>query len=348
MKFVVSTSTISVGCTFIDWSLHWLAGKTQNFLIERNKWYDLTPNPLTNSVNAHSHEKNHPAGLEGTRSQLENFDSSMFVSDDILSMYPTPSRYADSLPLLGISARDLHNPQTRAQFVDHYKRNYVQMLEYLYSKNAHVILVAVDPIAVGVQWSNRGQTSLLAPAETKFSITQLDVAKEVLDIYCPNWLNGIDSNEIWDVREQIALNLRPFGTELILPGLTLPFPYLWINCLDFWFDPASTMQKIFQFVELEIDSQRYTQWLPVMQEWKKIHHNEMAFWWALPQIVRSIINGHWYVLPELTLFQEAVIQHCLIYQHNKNLKTWQLVKFPSNTRDLTVLLEPNHHCLSID
>ena len=57
-------------------------------------------------------------------------------------------------------------------------------------------------------------------------------------------------------------------------------------------------------------------------------------------------NDYDYALPRLTLKQESIIQHCLIYWHNLNLKTWGLTHFPNNARLLHQLLEPNIHTVT--
>ena len=43
----------------------------------------------------------------------------------------------------------------------------------------------------------------------------------------------------------------------------------------------------------------------------------------------------------LDIVRESTIQHVLIYKHGLTLKSWGLEKFPNNTQDLHLLLEPN-------
>lgn len=76
-----------------------------------------------------------------------------------------------------------------------------------------------------------------------------------------------------------------------------------------------------------------------------MQNDALKFYRSLSHIVECIVQGGYYELPALSLEQEAIIQHCLIYQHNLNIKTWQLEKFPSNTIRLHQLLEPNSHSL---
>jgi len=77
-------------------------------------------------------------------------------------------------------------------------------------------------------------------------------------------------------------------------------------------------------------------------DWQKKQLDLLDFCYNQPHIVDAIVNNLYYEI-DLTFDQEIIIQHCLIYQHGLNLKTWQLEKFPNNTQDLHKLLEPNIH-----
>jgi hypothetical protein len=84
-KIVCSLSTFNVGCTFIDWSIHFLAGKDQYYSFEKQTWIPLVSNPLT-EYNAHRHNRNHPIGLENVISTMQQANN---LSDDgLYSMYP--------------------------------------------------------------------------------------------------------------------------------------------------------------------------------------------------------------------------------------------------------------------
>ena len=65
-KIVCSISTLSIGCTFVDWSIHFLAGKDQYYSFELQQWIPLVSNPLTD-CNAHGHDRNHPGGIENLK-----------------------------------------------------------------------------------------------------------------------------------------------------------------------------------------------------------------------------------------------------------------------------------------
>ena len=96
-----------------------------------------------------------------------------------------------------------------------------------------------------------------------------------------------------------------------------------------------------------MDPQRFNQWLPIYQQWASRQLKILDFCHEVSHIIDSIVNNWDYQLGDLSFEQEVVIQHYLIYKHNLNLKTWQLEKFPSNTKDLHKLLETNTHSVPV-
>ena len=55
-KLICCTSNRSVGCTFLDWSIHFLSGQNKFFNVDQRAWIDLAKNPL-DTLNAHGHKK---------------------------------------------------------------------------------------------------------------------------------------------------------------------------------------------------------------------------------------------------------------------------------------------------
>ena len=148
--------------------------------------------------------------------------------------------------------------------------------------------------------------------------------------------------DIWDQRERMALNIRPFEVGPY-HHLVLPFEHHWVNCQDLWFDTERCVLNIMRWLGHTVNQDRLILWLRLMPTWQKIHNDSLHFYRQLPQIISCIVDGYRFPIPDLTLDQEAIIQHCLIYQHNLNFKTWQLEKFPNDTQQLHQLLEPNIH-----
>ena len=152
-------------------------------------------------------------------------------------------------------------------------------------------------------------------------------------------------DNVWDLREQMALNLRPFDLSRIEFVPDQHLSYLWINSIDLWTRTPQVIEKIMKYLQLPVGKEQWDQWLPVCLNWQKIQLDILEFCFNQPHIVKAIVNNWDYEI-DLTFEQEVIIQHCLIYQHGLNLKTWQLERFPCNTRDLHILLEPNTHQVS--
>ena len=76
-----------MGCTFLDWSIHYLSGADKFYNLEHGS-IPLTASPLSTGAanNAHQHQKNHPIGIKETLKAIEQF--STVTDHDLLSMYP--------------------------------------------------------------------------------------------------------------------------------------------------------------------------------------------------------------------------------------------------------------------
>lgn len=344
-KIFCVTSLYSVGCTFLDWSIHWLSGQDKFFSIDQNKYIDLTSDPLNfdQVSNAHNHRKNHPSGFKRTVNDIKKIQS--LQTEGLFSIYPCPLTLDLCCKELAFSREELHKKYIHDQVLDFQKKDYVEMLQWLVEQQKiPVIFVDFDLSVVGYKWSCRSLCSVF-DHETKVSVDEKQ--REIDNLFFPDsrriWQDlGLDN--IWDQRERLALDSRPF--EVDHQDLTLPFPHLWINCQDLWFDGQRTVPETMEFLELELDRNRLEHWEDILYKWQYIQNDNLKFYRLLPQIIKATINGHYQPIPELTVEQESIIQHCLIYDHGLNLKTWNIEKFPDNTKELHKLLEPNTHLLS--
>ena len=102
-----------------------------------------------------------------------------------------------------------------------------------------------------------------------------------------------------------------------------------------------------KFLNIAIDVKVWDHWVDVYHNWQEMQLNILEFNINFDHIMNAIVNNWYYEIGDLTFEQEIIIQHCLIYQHGLNLKTWQLEKFPANAQDLHKLLEPNIHVLNL-
>jgi hypothetical protein len=169
--------------------------------------------------------------------------------------------------------------------------------------------------------------------------------KQFLKTYFDNSLNNFEKN-IWDLRELVALNFDYFkASNLYLGNINRNINHLYIDSNDLWYNGEECLKRIFRYLDKDIESSQLISWRDVYKEWQNTQLKILQFNWYLPAIVDSIVHDYNFDLNflNLTLLQEAVIQGHLIRYHNLNLKCYGLEKFPSNTRDLHLLLEENTH-----
>lgn len=334
-----------VGCTFLDWSLMWLSGQKEFFNAEENKWLSLVSDPLT-VANAHKHQKNHPEGFIETKQFVEKLKSAS-NNQFLFSFYPTCSSWQMLLSRSGMCVTDLQDSEKWSKLLEIQKNEYVEMLGWIVQEqNLPLVFVHLDPLVRGYLWQPRNLNRFSFSAKTPGSFDELVSEKQ--QIFFPKteqaW-HDIGLTEIWDQRERMALDLRPFDPSMH-DDITLPFSHVWINCQDLWFDTVNVVLDLALELKIKVNQERLEAWLPIVSNWQSIQNKQLKFWRMLPQIVNATVRGHYHPIPDLTLEQESIIQHMLIYDHNLNLKTWQLSKFPNNTIALHGLLEPNFHPLT--
>jgi hypothetical protein len=338
-KIVCLTSSKSVGCTFVDWSIYFLSGQTRFFNARDHQWQALINNPIIKNAgvgNAHMHDKNHPSGQQRTQSYI---DAIAQQPDGLYSVYPSPPYFELVCEQLGIDYQQLSNANLLDQVVTHQYREYFATLDSCIEQDLKLIFIHSDPRAVGYFWEVRSLD------RTVFTNQAVTSPEEIIHEVNQVFFNDVVHDTVWDQRERMSLNLRPFDLKFHQFDYGTSHKHLWLNCLELWQSPITTLMRIMQYLELDIDPQRLVSWEPIAHMWQEIQSRNLRFFHQLDHIVQAIVKGWHFPLSELTLKQEAIIQHCLIYSHNLNIKTWNLEKFPSNTIELHKLLEPNFHTI---
>lgn len=298
-------------------------------------WVDLVSNPLTGK-NAHQHKSNHPSGFNELRQYVEFLESQC----EYFSLYPHTIRDINVAKSLGIDVNHITAQDLNA-IIDYKKNDYESLLCYLADKSAKIVFVKMcNSLPL---YFMQSRSEVLPFAENGASATQ-DQIRERLDFLFfkqsqQHWQNlGLDN--LWDQRERRALDIRPFDIKNF--DVNLPTTALTINAQDLWHHGEVELIKIMDYCHLPVDSTRIDQWHSVYKSWQKIQLDALYFQNSYQDILKAIVNGY-HLSIDLTFDQEIVIQHCLIYQYNLNLKTWGLEKFPNNTFKLHQLLEPNIH-----
>lgn len=341
-KIYCVSSAVSLGCTFLDWSLLYLSGQPKFFNVKKSSFIDVSPNPLMHN-NAHDHIKNHPSG----KAQTNEYAGILAAANDghsIFSMYPFPLHIDICCRDLGIDQAGICQPDQFELVKNYQTQDYLDMLRSLSTESSiPVIYVWHNHESIGCQWSSRA-------LDRKMMSDEKAASEQDLIFFFRNSLIAWESmglREIWDVRERMALDIRPFEphwSQDLIPHDCVDHA---VYCFDLWLDTESIVTDVMTRLGIDIKHDRLRSWRAIAKKWQAIHKQNMKFPDALPEIVDCIVRNKYYILPELSLYQEAIIQHCLIYQHGLNFKTWKLDKFPTNTRDLHSLLEPNIHPINV-
>jgi hypothetical protein len=329
------TSWQGTGCTFFDWTIHFLSGQKNFYQADQHEWISLCQDPVI-GVNAHGHQKNHPSGLNDAVHQLKHL--LLQPQNQLYSTYPYPMRIAEAADLLGISANNIGSQDNWQKIIQFQKKDYCQLLEKSHDLGAKMIYVDTGTFASLYFTRSRFlNKSSLTPSECDSEIAE---QQRIFFQNSINTWNQMNCQEIWDLRERRALDSRPF--DRVVPDINLALPHLWIDCRELWTNGESVALRMLAFLELELVPEQLKRWREIYAKWQEIQLKHLEFDFVYQHIVDSIVNN-WYYKIDLAFWQEVVVQHCLIYQHNLNLKTWQLDKFPDNTQDLHKLLEPNIH-----
>ena len=307
----------SIGGTFLSWTLHFLAGHDRYFKALDQSWEELTHNPLT-KINSH--------GFMPNRIQdLERFDS----VTSLLNRQETPSFHT-------VYFHNFRDDSTTPQAINQL------------ATATNKILVLSDPLfpLYKCKLEGRNLTIKVDDPSQRYSSFQ-EQHEAMIDLFfkesVQKW-KELDLNEIWDQREFLALNIRPFDTIQILPHIHDNIQHHYIEAVDFWTNGDNVIIDAMDYLGIEINKKRLEQWIPIFCQWKTMHHDRLRFAWNFNSIVQAIIDGRDMDLDRfnLDIVREAAIQHVLIYQYGLNFKTFNLLKM-NNTKDLHNLLEKNIH-----
>jgi hypothetical protein len=337
------TSTNSIGCTFLDWSIHYLSGQSEFYNTDLG-WSKLSADPVQKK-NAHSHPKNHPHGADETQIVINKF---MSVEADLLSLNPALIRSATVAKKLNLDINKISEKNSNV---------YEQICNYQakdYSNIFHVCITNNIPIIYLKQNSyipyNLFFRSDIKHFEYKLAESQSEMKEEFLTIFFDQtnkkeWGDSIAKMPIWDLREFVALNIRPYFKPPLDDMVDRRNPHFYIDSMDWWCNGENKILEVFKYLKLNLDNKRYSHWVPIYRRWQKQQLNILNFCWNIDNICESIVNNYYLDIGayNLDFWQEAILQHILIYKYKLNLKNWQLEKFPTNTQALHKLLEPNIH-----
>ena len=310
------------GGTFLDWSLHYLAGDdahwtlhcdldrrlpNPDFLTAPDVWAKYAsrrPVPAVPFLGlaAHAHAKTHPTWHTLPR-VLEQFAT--HNRDSLQTFY-----YFDNLD--ADQHQTMHN-----RVVQQYP--HVKFVTYTYQRTDIDIIFCM----------------------------QFEKLPRMQEFYTQALAAQLSDHETWTKREIFALayEKKLWGqtcAEKIQPAdnnYVLQFQ-------DFFYHLPEVIHSIFDFLNMPWQKQRWSHWLEVYKQYQS--NNNVQFYMDLPMIVASIVNNQSWDLSKynMTFAKEVVLSRHLLYNHNYTLQAHGLERMGTNAQDWYRVLEPNiYHTL---
>jgi len=326
-KVVAIITDPAIGGTFLSWTIEYLAGHNYIYNAFAHLPEKLVSNPVINN-NAHLHNMNH--------------FSSKYTSSENVRLLPNVIS-----ELQRNTINDFHIIYTHMHsFMQHIKDG-DRLWDYSAFCNFTNIINLQNITTIFVHVPKKYVLYFDQLISRATNTSEID---EYLIKNCSGILNqnNLDLLNVYDKRELIALSINPYNYDRYnaTKSLINDKAYL-ILAPELWLTLDDSIFEIMKFLNVDVNMQRYEQWVNVYKQWKPFHIKRMQWCWYIDDIIESILNGYDMNLErfKLDLYQEATIQHILIYQHGLNLKTYELYKF-ENTKQLYNRLVQNEHDLS--
>jgi hypothetical protein len=302
------TSNGQVGCSFLNWSFHYLNGDNFYYQARKKNWLPLPNNPL-NGLNAHFFKKNHPLTLSDWKETVELF--LLNGNDRNFSFYGYVK----------------------------YQELFEEAIYFSLDKNVKLIYVGTkNYFTYHVLDRNNPQVF-----SNDLKLQNLKIKEVIRELFftVPNLESLIGSDGKF--RDFLALsiqNLKLMPDLEIIKNFLPHKNFLFIDQQDLLKNEENCMYSMFDFLNLKLDNSRLDGWLKIHKKWKEYILPTYNFYNDLPDILSSIVNGDSFSLKKykLNILEEAIIQHELMKKYRTRLLVSHLDKFPDDTRYLAEFL----------
>lgn len=326
------------GAHFVNWSLSFLQG--ENYYFSQDNNYSrlmLAQDFDLNLSNFHQHQCKKlygSADLENFLAQDHNNVYTLHKNIYLMGMHPSTAVHM----LFGKDINESSNFELITA-LDYILQDASSAISRIQNQNSSLIFVKYSKFDIlNCFYNDRCPISVT----TNQPVTRAHAIDEYKNLFHANIDHYFDSN-IWDSREKLALMIQPFDSIDFESTINQQKKHLMYHTDDIWNDLPAVIREIVEFTGAKLNPSRWNAWLAIYNIWRLRH--DPFFSRNFDNIISAIVHNRYMSLTRYNLdfYKEALIQHALIYQHNLNLKTWGLEKFPANTQDLYALLEPNIH-----
>jgi len=305
-----------VGGTFLNWTIHYLAGHENYFRSSSNRFVTLNSDPVTD-VNAHRFLANHPVSL------------SEFIKD---------FKKISSTPTDTFHTIYFHNFNPLDEF-----KQAVDTVQSVADKLV-VLTLNSSNILYSTKFVKRTGQYSYATARRYLTNSQ-EIYEDFIDHFFDTSKKQFDldkNNTVWNQREFIALTINHKTYPCVVDYVDKSKIHYLLESTELFNRFEFTVKQLFDFLDVKIDQSRWDNWYMVYQKWRQIHINSLQFSLYFDTIVDAIVKNYYIDLLRfnLDIMQEAAIQRELLIKHNLALKSFQITKF-TDTQQLHKLLEEN-------
>lgn len=279
----------SVGGTFLTWSLHYLAGHELYYSSRQQKWLAVPESPLEEN-NAHGFAANQPLNLE-----------QFYTIQNELNQQKTDNFHTIYFHHF-TGTEQSYNADT-AQAISTLKNNKTILL----TNSPKHALYQLEYHSRGGRYNKWKDHSVIITDDQQ---SWFDFIEHFYADSLNQW--GRDKLQtVWDLREFLALNLRPFERFGIEDNFKCEQSHYRLDTMELWTVFNHTVPALFDYLEVELFQPRYDKWTKIYSQWQQLHQDKLLFVWYFDTIIDYIIKGYELDLTRfnLDIIQEASIQH---------------------------------------
>jgi len=334
----VIMAELSVGGTFLDWSLYYFSETREFYNPLDDSYNNLVTDPIT-STNAHKHNKIHPASFEEFKFCIDQLSN----NKNFYSIYPwlglTLSSNIDVLKFLRNNKFDVNNDWEKYNKELNKELNPMQILFQNY-------LIEHKLKTVFISNTLEDQLYTLFNSHREQSSSPESEIKLFYNKFFSGTTGKWETSNMWELRENLALSWRPFNPLMHQLNVSLPNSLIYeISSSDMIDRLDLKIRELLTFFKIDQNTKKFDHWQQIYQSWRKLHDIKFHRNWKL--ILDNIVSGQDHDLSEydMNITKDAFIQHILLYKYNLSINGYKITNFPTNTKLIHALLEPNPHPL---
>jgi hypothetical protein len=310
----------ATGGTFLDWSINFLSGKSQNITIAEHQHQksQIPENPIdrTNN-NSHEHQRNHPANIGEIVWNASALYSIAPLDLHTFYFYHHSSSISDPA-YLETSFRDVGDFFSRNSSIPHLTiysdfKNAASFLYYRWLKSVKQVRTIDDLIRLDQPLVETGILDL--------------------EFFNKRELMALDLIQKTRGRQQLLDHQNRLAHDLSMSGLSIPLSSVFLD-LD-----RVLVEMPKKFNNLIFYREKFDAWLDIYKEWQSIN-SEIHWFLKLPNLINDIVDKNENDISGMDEIMSCCLESELM-THGWSVKNQGLIKYPDSAARIEI--EPCLH-----